>query len=145
MNTQPQTTVKNSLTKQNDPMIQIHSNLEKLLESKQKALPNDFNQTRFLQNCMTVLQDTKGIEKMQPLSVARTMLKGAFLGLDFFRKECYAIPYGDELNFQTDYKGDKKIAKKYSLRPIKEIFAKVVREGDLYEEKIINGALKYNL
>ncbi|KGO12968.1 recombinase [Clostridium botulinum] len=41
---------------------------------------------------MTVLKDTKNIEKCNEVSVARTMLKGVLLGLDFFNKECYAIP-----------------------------------------------------
>src|SRR3712207_3606123 len=113
-----------------------HKDLIKLLQSKEEALPKDFNQTRFLQNCMTVLQDAKNIENCNPTSVARTMLKGAFLGLDFFNKECYAIPYGNSLNFQTDYKGEIKLAKKYSINPIKDIYAKTVREGDLFEEEI---------
>lgn len=113
--------------------------LNRLLKSKSEAMPKDFNQTRFLQNCMTVLQDTKDIEKCEPVSVARTLLKGAFLGLDFFQKECYAIPYGNSLQFQTDYKGETKMAKKYSIRPIKDIYAKVVREGDLFEEEIKEG------
>lgn len=116
-----------------------HKDLITLLQSKEEALPKDFNQTRFLQNCMTVLQDTKNIENCNPTSVARTMLKGAFLGLDFFNKECYAIPYGNSLNFQTDYKGEIKLAKKYSINPIKDIYAKTVREGDLFEEEIKNG------
>lgn len=116
-----------------------HEKLLALLKSKQDAMPKDFNQTRFLQNCMTVLQDTKDIEKCQPLSVARTLLKGAFLGLDFFQRECYAIPYGNSLQFQTDYKGETKMAKKYSIRPIKDIYAKVVREGDFFEEQINEG------
>lgn len=123
------------------------NNLNKLIEAKMAAMPQGFNQTRFLQNCMTVLQDTKGIEECQPLSVARTLLKGAFLGLDFFQKECYAIPYGvkvgsnwaKELQFQTDYKGETKMAKKYSIRPIKDIYAKVVREGDEFIEEIAAG------
>lgn len=117
----------------------IHKDLNALLESKADALPKGFNQTRFLQNCMTVLQDTKGIEKMDPRSVARTMLKGAFLGLDFFNKECYAIPYGNTLQFQTDYKGEIKLAKKYSINPIKDIYAKLVREGDEFQEEIVGG------
>lgn len=115
------------------------NNLNSLIESKMDAMPKGFNQTRFLQNCMTVLQDTKGIENCQPLSIARTLLKGAFLGLDFFQKECYAIPYGDGLQFQTDYKGETKMAKKYSIRPIKDIYAKVVREGDDFSEEIQAG------
>ncbi|MBU2701106.1 recombination protein RecT [Sporomusaceae bacterium BoRhaA] len=118
---------------------ETHKNLMALLTSKQEAMPKDFNQTRFLQNCMTVLQDTKDIEKCQPISVARTLLKGAFLGLDFFQKECYAIPYGSSLQFQTDYKGETKMAKKYSIRPIKDIYAKVVREGDFFEDEIKEG------
>ena len=96
-------------------LVLVHDNLQKLLQQKAKALPKNFNETRFLQNVMVVLQDTKDIEKMNPTSVARTMLKGAFLGLDFFNKECYAIPYSGQLNFQTDYKGEIKLAKKYSL------------------------------
>lgn len=116
-----------------------HNQLEKLLVSKAGALPKDFNQTRFLQNCMTVLQDTKGIEKVQPITIARTMLKGAFLGLDFMNKECYAIPYGNSLQFQTDYKGEVKLAKKYSINPIKDIYAKLVRVGDDFVEEIRDG------
>lgn len=115
------------------------NNLNKLIESKMDAMPQGFNQTRFLQNCMTVLQDTKGIEACKPLSIARTLLKGAFLGLDFFQRECYAIPYGDSLQFQTDYKGETKMAKKYSIRPIKDIYAKVVRDGDTFSEEIQAG------
>jgi recombination protein RecT len=120
-------------------LTETHKSLMALLTSKQEAMPKDFNQTRFLQNCMTVLQDTYNIEKCQPISIARTLLKGAFLGLDFFQKECYAIPYGDGLQFQTDYKGETKMAKKYSIRPIKDIYAKVVREGDFFEEEIKDG------
>jgi len=120
-------------------LAETHKNLMTLLTSKQDAMPKDFNQTRFLQNCMTVLQDTKEIEKCQPVSIARTLLKGAFLGLDFFQRECYAIPYGNTLTFQTDYKGETKMAKKYSIRKIKDIYAKVVREGDFFEEEIKEG------
>ena len=118
---------------------QTHGKLNQLIAAKVDAMPQGFNQTRFLQNCMTVLQDTKGIENCNPTSVARTLLKGAFLGLDFFQKECYAIPYGNDLQFQTDYKGETKMAKKYSIRAIKDIYAKVVRKGDEFNEEIVQG------
>lgn len=139
-----------------DNLTIIHKNLNSLIGSKQEALPSDFNQTRFIQNCMTVLQDTKEIEKMESVSVARTLLKGAFLGLDFLNKECYALPYNKntgtkdkpvwvkELQFQTDYKGEIKLAKKYSINPIKDIYAKVVKTGDVFEEEIINGHQSVN-
>ena len=128
------------MTKQKEIVLkQSHDVLNKFLINKQEALPNDFNETRFLQNCMTVLQDTKDIEKMKPVSIARTMLKGAFLGLDFFNGECYAIPYSNKLKFQTDYKGEIKLAKKYSINEIQDIYAKLVREGDQFDERIIDG------
>ena len=137
-------------------LVTVQSNLMNLLKTKREALPKDFNQTRFLQNCIIVLQDVKELDQIEALSVARTMLRGAFLGLDFFNKECYAIPYNKnigtkekavwvkELQFQTDYKGEKKIVKKYSINPIKEIYAKEVREGDSFEEFIIDGRQSIN-
>lgn len=123
---------------------QTQQNLTTLIEAKMAAMPKGFNETRFIQNCMTVLLETKDIDKYDPKSIARTLLKGAFLGLDFFQKECYAIGYGNDLQFQTDYKGEKKLAKKYSIRPIKDIYAKVVRAGDVFEEKIVGGHQSIN-
>lgn len=122
-----------------DKLKVIHTNLNTLLDSKREAMPTGFNKTRFLQNCMTVLQDTKGIEQCDATSVARTMLKGAFLGLDFFNKECYAIVYSGSVQFQTDYKGEKKLAKRYSVRPVKDIYAKLVKEGDDFREEVKDG------
>ena len=133
-------------------LVTIHNGLNKLLNEKAGALPKDFNQTRFLQNCMTVLLDIKDIEKIDAQSISRTLLKGAFLGLDFFNKECYAIPYNrkegnnwvKDIQFQTDYKGERKLARKYSQRPIKDIYAKLVREGDFFEEGVSNGEAYIN-
>lgn len=118
---------------------ETRTSLAKILDGAQGALPAGFNQTRFMQNCMTVLMDTKDIEKCSPISVARTLVKGAYLGLDFFQKECYAIPFGTSLQFITDYRGETKLAKKYSIREIKDIYAKVVREGDKFLERIEDG------
>jgi recombination protein RecT len=108
----------------------VEANLSTLLQSQAEALPKGFNQTRFLQNCLAVLNDTKDIENCTPVSIARTMIKGAYLGLDFFRKECYAIPYDGRLQFQTDYKGEVKIISKHSVKKIQDIYAKLVRVGD---------------
>lgn len=125
----------------------VHKKLDTMLSDKASALPKDFNKTRFLQNCMTVVQDVYGIENIDPQSVSRALLKGAFLGLDFFSKECYVIPYSrrdgnnwvKDIQFQTDYKGERKLARKYSQRPVKDLYAKLVREGDDFEEIVENG------
>ena len=121
-------------------LVAIHDGLNSSLEKQVAALPKEFNKQRFMQNCMTVLQDGQAdFSKCEASTVVRTLLKGAFLGLDFFNGECYAIPYGGSCQFQTDYKGEIKLCKRYSSNPIKDIYAKVVREGDEFVENIENG------
>lgn len=109
------------------------------LESVNDALPKDFNKQRFVQNALALIHDTPKLMEYKQSEIMTGLLKGAYLGLDFYSKECYLIPYGDQLNYQTDYRGAKKLAKKYSIRPIKDIYAKLVREGDEFEEVIVNG------
>jgi len=126
-------------------LVSIHDGLIASLEKQIAALPKEFNKQRFVQNCMTVLQDGQNdFSKCDPKSVVRTLLKGAFLGLDFFNGECYALPFGNNLTFLTDYKGEIKLCKRYSSNPIKDIYAKVVREGDVFEEVIVNGNQSIN-
>jgi len=132
------------MTNQNQQLVKIHSNLAKLIKSKANAMPRDFNETRFIQNSLAVLQDIPNIEKFEPTDVARGLLKGAFLGLDFISNECYLIPYGDKLQFQSDYRGEVKLTKKYSIRPVIDTYAKIVRAGDAFEETIKDGQPSIN-
>lgn len=126
-------------------LANIQSGIEAELAENVKALPKGFNKQRFILNCITVLKDNlKDFNNIDPVSIATTFAKGAYLGLDFFNKECYAIPYGGVANFQTDYKGEIKLTKKYSKNPIKDIYAKNVKEGDFFEEKITDGRQSVN-
>lgn len=122
-----------------DMLVTVKGQLEQQLENKVAALPKDLNKERFIQNALTVLNDTKDLQLCSTQSVVIGLLKGAFLGLDFFRKEAYLIKYGNTANFQTDYKGEKKLAKKYSINPVKDIYAKLVRKGDEFIEEIKDG------
>lgn len=132
------------MAKPNDQyLLSVYTDLNSRLEKQAEALPKDLNKQRFLQNCMTVLGEND-YSSCDPKSVARTLMKGAYLGLDFFNGECYAIKYKDSVSFQTDYKGELKLCKKYSSNPIKDIYAKVVREGDEFEEVIVNGQQSIN-
>ena len=78
-------------------------------------------------------------QKNGALQIKTGLLKGAFLGLDFYSNEAYLIPYGSKLQFMPSYRGCIKLAQKYSVRPIKDIYAKVVRKGDEFQESIVNG------
>ena len=102
------------------------------------ALPENFNRARFVQNAIAVVADNKEIQKYSQEQILSGLVKGAILGVDFMNKEAYLIPYGDRLQFQLDYRGVEKVAKKYSIRPIKEIVANVVREGDDFSYKIVD-------
>ena len=104
----------------------------------QAALPKDFNRERFINNAIAVVNANPELTK-NPRALFEGLMKGALCGLDFLNKECYLIQYGNDIQFQTDYKGEVKFTKKYSVQPIKDIYAKVVREGDVFTEKIVNG------
>lgn len=112
------------------------------LPSVADALPSDFNKARFVQNTMALINDNEDLKKRTQAELVPGLLKGAFLGLDFFNKECYLIPYGSKLDFFVDYKGMMKLVKKYSVRPVKEIYARIVREGDEFSEEIIDNEPK---
>jgi recombination protein RecT len=134
--------------KQKNHLETAQNNLITLMNKKKDALPSDLNQTRFIQNAMTVLMDTRDIEQCEPVEIARCLLKGAFLGLDFFNRECYVILYNQKQQngtfkkvptFQTDYKGEEKLVKKYGDPRPKELYAKLIREGDAFIEEIREG------
>lgn len=113
------------------------------LESVSEALPKDFNKTRFVQNAIALINDNPNLQKYAPNQLICGLMKGAYLGLDFYSKEAYLVPYGSQLNYQTGYLGAKKLAKKYSIRKIKDIGSKIVREGDFFEETGEGGNTSY--
>lgn len=123
----------------------VQDGIETELAENVKALPQGFNKQRFTLNCLSILKDNiKDFSGIEPASVVTAFAKGAYLGLDFFNGECYAIPYGGAAKFQTDYKGEIKLTKKYSKNPIKDIYAKNVKEGDFFEELITDGRQSVN-
>lgn len=107
------------------------------------ALPKDFNMTRFVQNGVALLNDNEQLKNYAKeygtSQIKLGMMKAAYLGVDFMSKEAYLIPYGKTLNFMLDYRGNTKLVRKYSIRPVLDIYAKIVREGDEFTEKIVDG------
>ena len=97
----------------NDLMLrEVHKTLNNLLISKTEALPKDINKTRFLQNCMTVPSRYKRDRKMQSNFSCKNNVKRRSVGLDFMNKECYAIPYGNGLQFPNRLQGRSKACQK---------------------------------
>ena len=104
-----------------------------LMESRD-ALPKDLNTTRFVTNAVALLNGNEMLAKFAKANgtgqIKAGLLRGAVLGLDALSKEFYLIPYANKLEFMVDYRGAVKLVKKYSLRPIKDIYARVVKQGD---------------
>jgi len=127
------------MEEKNEVVVKFSEKLTDKLLSVESALPKDFNRERFVQNCLAVMNENPQLGKINPAQTIQGLLKGAYLGLDFLNRECYLIPYGNSVQFQTDYKGEVKFTKKYSIRKIKDIYAKVVRKGDEFAEEIRDG------
>lgn len=101
-----------------------------------EALPKDFNKARFVQNAISLLNEKPELAKYGQAQILAGLTRGALLGLDFFNREAYLVAYGSQLNYQTSYIGAQKLVKKYSLRPVKNIYAELVREDDFFESGI---------
>lgn len=120
------------------------------LEAVRSGLPADLNIQRFVNNAVALLGANSGLQKFArenengSWQIKAGLMRGAYLGLDALRNEFYLIPYGNKLDFRIDYRGEQKLVEKYSIRPVKEIYAKVVRKGDDFEEVITNGVPSVN-
>ena len=120
--------------------------LKQDLEQNALALPDGFNQDRFVANAVALLNGNDTLQKFVKdnpqnglAQIKSGMMRGAFLGLDFLNREAYLIPYGSKLDYQTSYVGEIKLRKKYSVRPIRDIYADVVREGDDFTYEVVDG------
>lgn len=117
-----------------------------LMEVKD-GLPQDFNITRFVQNGVALLNGNETLMKFAKQygtsQIKAGLMRAAFLGLDALNQECHLVPYGNVLNFSIDYRGDCKLIKEYSVRPVKDVFAEVVRQGDEYFKTMENGIYGY--
>ena len=138
-------TQANAQMTQKEWELAIRNELDSELTMHAKALPAGFKKERFILNAVTVISEhVKDFYRISRTSIALCLAKGAYLGLDFLNGECYAIPYSGVASFQTDYKGEIKLAKKYSRKKITDIYAKNVRKGDEFEEVIRDGHQSIN-
>ncbi len=119
-----------------------------LMDVKQ-ALPADLNIEKFVLNCEHLLTGKQG-ENLKEYSkkygmapIRKGMVQGAILGLDAMNKEFYLVPYGSDLQFMQGYIGRRKLVMKYSVEPVENIFAEVIRQGDTFERWSEDGVWHY--
>ena len=117
------------MTLQPKPLDKFKTNLDNLITQNIKALPSDVNSDRLKLNALMYIgQDTTLTNLAQSNSalLAQIVYNFVALGLDMSNKECYIIPFGNKPTIIIDYKGLEKLAKKYSVKPIKKIYSRVV-------------------
>ena len=126
--------------------LTLYQSLKNELTTDRSSLPKDLNIERFANNALAVLNGNENLQKFYKENgksqIVAGLMKGAYLGLDFMSQEAYLVPFGKTLNFMKSYTGAIKLCKKYSIRPLKDIYAKLVREGDEYSIEIINNEPK---
>ena len=127
--------------------------LYKKLEEDKLAMPSDLNLMRFKNNAIAYLAGSDNLQKYlreygangyAHMQIIKGMVQSAHFGLDFLNNEAYLIPYKEKLDFMPSYKGLIKLCMRYATRPIKTIYAKLVREGDVFEESVVNGEPSIN-
>ena len=125
------------------PKQQLSELISEKLDVVADGLPKEFNKTRFVQNAVALLNGNDTLIEWKKAHGSRQifegLVRGAFLNLDFLSNEAYLVPYKGKLQFQPSYRGAIKLAQRYSIRPIKNIYAKCVRKGDEFKEKIVDG------
>ena len=94
--------------------------LSESLNEVRGALPKELNTERFVQNAVALLNENTTLADFAKQygtgQIKQGLMKGAFLGLDALNSEFYLIPYKNVLSFMVDYRGNVKLAKKYSIR-----------------------------
>lgn len=118
------------------------------LTEHRAALPVNFNIDRYVQNAISLLNGNETLldfaKKHGTSQIKAGLLRAAYQDLDAMNAEVYLIPYGSSLQFMPSYKGMSKMVRRYSTRKVKDIYSKIVREGDVFEESIINGQPSIN-
>jgi len=114
----------------NELIQSLTNDLNTSLDYVKEALPKDFNAQRFLQNTIAVVKKNPDLMQYNKNDLLTASLRAAYLGLDFMNNEAWIVPYKGTVQFQLGYKGACKFVKKYSIRPLSDLYAKVVRKGD---------------
>lgn len=127
-----------------DKQLSFSEQLTIAMTEQKEAIPETLNTARFAQNCVALLNEHPELTKYNPAMLKAGLLKGAYLGLDFYSKECYLVPFGNQLQFSIDYRGAKKLCKRFSIRPVRDIGAQVVREGDDFTMDVVDGQTTFN-
>ena len=94
-------------------------------------LPETVDKQRLALNFVSLLQDKPDLVKFGAEKLAPIVVRTAKDNLDVLNNEVYIYEgFGGKLTYTPSYKGLRKMAIERSVKPIDNIIAKLIREGD---------------
>jgi len=115
----------------------VRQQIEDLTKKNQIALPSNYSPENALKSAWLVLQETQTRDKQPvlkactPVSIQNSLFDMVIQGLSPAKKQCYFIPYGNQLQLSRSYMGTIAVTKR--LSGIKDVKAHVIYEGDKFE------------
>lgn len=135
---------KNELSEATKNELTVSDYFISELDRIKGALPESFNKQRFALNFVSMCQD-KGLQQYKKEELATLLVRSAQDNLDPLNNEVYIhAGYGGKLQYDIGYKGLRKMAIEKSIKPISNIYAQLIREGDELEEVITDGVPSLN-
>lgn len=125
---------------QKDITDNIARKLDELKKDGGLAIPANYNPANALKSAffeMTNSANGNLLEKCSRESIANSLLNMAIQGLSPAKKQCYFVPYGQNLSMQRSYFGTQKVVK--SLTNVEDIWATIIYEGDEFDIEIEGG------
>lgn len=112
---------------------------------KNYSYSNALKSAFLILNEQTVKRDNKNVSVLQVCtkgSVINTLFDMCIQGLSPAKKQCYFIPYGNQLQLSKSYLGN--IAATKRLKGVKNVYANIIYEGDefAYEMDLETGLKK---
>ncbi|MED2945479.1 recombinase RecT [Bacillus swezeyi] len=110
------------------------------------VLPSNYNASNALKSAFFKLQEVKdkngkpALEVCSRESIANSLLDMVVQGLSPAKTQCYFIVYGNQLQLNRSYFGTQAVLKR--LTNVKDIWANVIFEGDVFDYEIDGGREK---
>lgn len=118
----------------------VLTRVKEMKETGDIAFPQNYNYSNALKSAQLILAETVDRNKVPVLqscskpSICNALLDMVIQGLSPAKKQCYFVPYGGKLQLMKSYLGN--IAATKRLKGVKDVFANVIYEGDVFEYKL---------
>lgn len=112
----------------------ILANFSKLASQGQLVFPKGYSVGNQLKLMYTNIMQNGGIAGVTAVSVGEALTEAVIQGLEIDKKQVYFVKYGNKLVMFRSYFGD--VASAMRTHLVKEIRARVIYEGDEYDDAI---------